>query len=163
MSLINQIKKLYIETKKGNTIFKLNCIPNNIYDFNIYISGPKETPYVGNNFSLNIKIPDDYPNSPPNIRFQTKMFHVNVDKDGNICLDVLRDGWMHNMQLIDIIEEIYNLLKYPNTYSPLNDELYRYYKTNGYRKYLISIRDNTKIYGIKNSDEYLSDEEINKL
>lgn len=44
----------------------------------------------GGVFKLELFLPDDYPMTPPKIRFLTKIFHPNVDKLGRICLDVLK-------------------------------------------------------------------------
>jgi hypothetical protein len=44
----------------------------------------------GGIFKLELFLPDDYPMTPPKIRFLTKIFHPNVDKLGRICLDVLK-------------------------------------------------------------------------
>lgn len=41
-------------------------------------------------FKLELFLPDDYPMTPPKIRFLTKLYHPNVDKLGRICLDVLK-------------------------------------------------------------------------
>jgi hypothetical protein len=46
--------------------------------------------YAGGVFKLELFLPDDYPMTPPKIRFLTKIFHPNVDKLGRICLDVLK-------------------------------------------------------------------------
>lgn len=45
---------------------------------------------IGGVFKLELFLPDDYPMTPPKIRFLTKIFHPNVDKLGRICLDVLK-------------------------------------------------------------------------
>lgn len=45
---------------------------------------------AGGIFKLELFLPDDYPMTPPKIRFLTKIFHPNVDKLGRICLDVLK-------------------------------------------------------------------------
>jgi len=44
----------------------------------------------GGVFKLELFLPDDYPMTPPKVRFLTKIFHPNVDKLGRICLDVLK-------------------------------------------------------------------------
>ncbi len=72
------------------------------------IHGPQQSPYegwpasphppgvrvltrrAGGIFKLELFLPDDYPMTPPKIRFLTKIFHPNVDKLGRICLDVLK-------------------------------------------------------------------------
>lgn len=48
----------------------------------------------GGTFKLELFLPDDYPMTPPKIRFLTKIFHPNVDKLGRICLDVLKSAHM---------------------------------------------------------------------
>ena len=45
--------------------------------------GPKDTPYENGIFRLNIRIPERYPFEPPQITFQTKIFHPNIDTGFN--------------------------------------------------------------------------------
>jgi ubiquitin-conjugating enzyme (huntingtin interacting protein 2) len=40
--------------------------------------GPPGTPYEGGTFLVDIKIPNEYPFRPPNMRFETKVWHPNV-------------------------------------------------------------------------------------
>lgn len=40
--------------------------------------GPPDTPYQGGNYSVDIKIPTDYPFRPPVMKFETKVWHPNI-------------------------------------------------------------------------------------
>lgn len=43
-----------------------------------YFPGPPGTPYAGGTYSIDIKIPTDYPFCPPTMRFETKVWHPNI-------------------------------------------------------------------------------------
>lgn len=40
--------------------------------------GPPGTPYEGGTYTIDIKIPTDYPFRPPTMKFETKVWHPNV-------------------------------------------------------------------------------------
>jgi len=54
------------------------------------IDGPKDSVYENLKFKLSLKFPQNYPYTPPTIRFITCCFHPNIDSDGVICLDILK-------------------------------------------------------------------------
>ena len=55
--------------------------------------GPADSPYAGGVFFSLIHFPPDYPFKPPKVQFQTKLYHPNVNSQGSICLDILKEQW----------------------------------------------------------------------
>ena len=66
---------------------------NDLYHWLATIMGPNDSPYAGGVFFLNIHIPKDYPFEPPKINFRTRIYHPNIDSNGNICMDILMEEW----------------------------------------------------------------------
>ena len=54
------------------------------------MSGPRDSPYEGGTFKLDIVIPVNYPFAPPQVSFRTPVYHPNIDSAGRICLDLLK-------------------------------------------------------------------------
>jgi ubiquitin-protein ligase len=70
---------------------------------------------------LIITISDDYPFSPPKVKFSPTIFHPNVFAvSGDICLDILKDAWTPALTISRICLSILSLLDAPNTSDPIN-------------------------------------------
>lgn len=57
------------------------------------IASQSDSPYSGGVFFLAIHFPTDYPFKPPKVNFTTRIYHPNINSNGSICLDILRDQW----------------------------------------------------------------------
>ena len=64
---------------------KLEPDESNIFAWKATIPGPAGSPYEGGVFDVDIKIPGDYPFSPPRLHFLTKVYHCNIAPNGGIC------------------------------------------------------------------------------
>ena len=130
----------------NHRIIDIYNINDNINQIEIIFLGPKDSPYEENINIISVKIPNDYPNKAPAMRFTNKIFHPNISSDGTICLDILKDNWRPIYTLRTIIMSIISLLSDPNPDSPLNSDAANYYRKSlitkqGRREYLKKIND----------------------
>ena len=108
---------------------KIEPTADNLRYFMITIEGPKETPYEGGLFRLEMFLTDKYPMKPPKCRFLTKIYHPNVDKLGRICLDVLKDKWTPALTVSRVCLSIQLLMQDPNPDDPLDNKVAEQWKT----------------------------------
>lgn len=109
-----------------------NCsagpIHDDIFHWRSTILGPSDSVYEGGVFQLDIRFPADYPFKPPKIVFITKIYHPNVNSDGAICLDILKDQWSPALTISKVLLSICSLLTDPNPDDPLVPEIAKLYK-----------------------------------
>ncbi|KAL3473317.1 ubiquitin-conjugating enzyme/RWD-like protein [Aspergillus californicus] len=85
------------------------------------LAGPQGTPYANGLWRLHLKMPEDYPKSPPKATFKTRIWHPNVEEaNGAVCVDTLKRDWKTTLTLKDVLITISCLLIYPNPDSALN-------------------------------------------
>ena len=94
------------------------------------IMGPDDSPYNGGVFFLNIHFPPDYPFKPPKVTFTTKVYHMNINSNGSICLDILKDQWSPALTISKVLLSISSLLTDPNPDDPLVPEIANIFKSN---------------------------------
>ena len=83
------------------------------------IMGPSGSPYQGGIFFLEIQFPSEYPFKPPHVKFMTKIYHCNINSQGGICLDILKDNWSPALTIAKVLLSISSLLTDPNPADPL--------------------------------------------
>jgi len=101
---------------------------DDLFHWSSTLLGPTESVYEGGVFQLDIRFPPDYPFKPPKIMFITKIYHPNVNSDGAICLDILKDQWSPALTISKVLLSICSLLTDPNPDDPLVPEIAKLYK-----------------------------------
>lgn len=81
-----------------------NSLPDDLTQLSVLLTGPQGTPYSQGLWKLCLKIPQDYPKSPPKAAFRTRIWHPNVDENtGSVCVDTLKKDWESKLTLRDIL------------------------------------------------------------
>lgn len=123
MSTFQRLNKELLDIKNNPPC---NCsaglIEDDIFHWQATIIGPEDTPYYGGVFELRIDFPQDYPFKPPNIIFMTKIYHCNINSNGNICLDILKEQWSPALTISKVLLSICSLMNDQNPNDPLTPE-----------------------------------------
>ncbi|KAF5269244.1 hypothetical protein FQR65_LT02545 [Abscondita terminalis] len=134
MSGTGTTRRILVETKNLNKDpppgISAVADESNCRYFYVVMAGPKGSPYEGGLFKLEMFLPENYPLSPPSVRFLTKIYHPNIDKLGRICLDILKDQWSPALQMRTVLLSIQALLSSPNPDDPLANDVAIMWKSN---------------------------------
>lgn len=83
---------------------------------------PDEGYYKGGRFTFSIQVNHNYPIEPPKVKCLQKIYHPNIDLEGNICLNILREEWTPVLPLNAVLVGLNFLFLDPNPVDPLNKE-----------------------------------------
>ena len=146
---LNRITKEFQLCQNDTELIQIGCsfglVDNNYYNWKVTMVGPKDTPYEGGLFTINIVFPPNYPKKGAEFKFKNKIYHLNVDwRDtskpdelGHICLSTLNEwrstgkvqskkGFGVKQALFDVFCLFYN----QGTESPYDLKLAEQYKIN---------------------------------
>ncbi|XP_034384693.1 ubiquitin-conjugating enzyme E2 E1-like [Cyclopterus lumpus] len=103
---------------------------DNIYEWRSTILGPPGSVYEGGVFFLDIAFTPEYPFKPPKVTFRTRIYHCNINSQGVICLDILKDNWSPALTISKVLLSICSLLTDCNPADPLVGSIATQYTTN---------------------------------
>lgn len=83
---------------------------------------PDEGFYIGGTFLFSFQVPSVYPHEPPKVKCKTKVYHPNIDLEGNVCLNILREDWKPVLNINTVIYGLFHLFTQPNYEDPLNHD-----------------------------------------
>lgn len=154
--ILNDIK--LIESNNLNEYFSMGIINDDIYHWEVIIFGPKGTVFENGIFRAEMKFPTRYPDEPPTFKFITKMWHPNIDKEGNVCISILHkpgnddygyesinERWMPVRSAESVIMSIICLLSSPNCESSANHDAGMQYRDDfeGYNRKVRNLSQKT--------------------
>lgn len=125
--LKNEISKIVSDKDINSPMFVLQ-MTNSMYVYKGQIHGPKDSLYSGYSFDVELSLPLNYPFSPPNVKFITPIKHININANGDICLNILKNGWDPKNTMASVMISIHCLLAQPNFEDAFNDDLLEIYK-----------------------------------
>mmetsp|Transcript_9715 Transcript_9715/g.12130 ORF Transcript_9715/g.12130 Transcript_9715/m.12130 type:complete len:148 (-) Transcript_9715:127-570(-) len=117
---------------ENNPIDNISAGPVNsdMFQWKGTIIGPDDSPYAGGVFFLSIQFPKDYPFKAPKVKFLTKIYHMNINDNGGICVSILKDEWSPALTIGKVLLCISSLLTDPNPHDPLVTDIAKLYKDN---------------------------------
>ena len=130
------LQKQLKDLMKSNDLgFSVGLIDeNDFYKWSVLIPGPEDSLYEGGFFKAILTFPEDFPQSPPEMKFVTEMFHPNIYKDGRVCISILHnpgldqyneqeridEKWRPSLGVEQIVVSVISMLSDPNCDSPAN-------------------------------------------
>ena len=101
--------------------FKIKSINDKLWE--VILLGPEDTPYQGGKFVVKIDIPERYPFYPPNVQFETKIFHPNISSKGKNLYGYIKTWWVESLTTYQkMLISLVSLLSEPNPDNPLSAE-----------------------------------------
>ncbi|KAI6204491.1 Ubiquitin-conjugating enzyme domain containing protein [Aphelenchoides besseyi] len=104
---------------KTGTIWEGGLYPVTHYDISV------SKKWIG----FTVLFSEDYPATPPKVRFDQPLFHPNVYPSGTICLSLLDENkdWRPSISIKQLLVGIQELLDNPNPEDPAQADAYQSY------------------------------------
>ncbi|KAF8564129.1 hypothetical protein P879_09591 [Paragonimus westermani] len=114
---------------------------DNLFEWVSTLLGPPGSVYEGGIFFLDIHFSSEYPFKPPKVcsvsllgilqvAFKTRIYHCNINSQGVICLDILKNNWSPALTISKVLLSICSLLTDCNPADPLVGSIAHQYTHN---------------------------------
>ncbi|CAN6280161.1 unnamed protein product [Urochloa humidicola] len=100
-----------------------------LFHWEVVIDGPDGTPYAGGTFPVDVQFTDVHPFRPPKICFKRKVYHPNINSEGQMVLDIFHDKWSPALGIEKLLLSIVSVLYDPMLDRPINGDIARLYET----------------------------------
>lgn len=124
-----RVQKDISELDGGACIRAVFPNPNDLMSFQVIVT-PDDGYWKGFEWPFQIDIPDLYPHTPPKVKCLQKVYHPNIDVQGNVCLNILRADWKPVLSVNAVNYGLLLLFVEPNGDDPLNHAAAEVLRTN---------------------------------
>ena len=115
--LLTDVKSLYQNPLSEHNIHYIHDDKDVLKGYALII-GPEETVYYGGAYLFEFNFPDNYPYSPPTLKFQTTdgvtRFNPNLYKNGKVCVSILNtwqgEEWSSCQTISSVLLTLVSLL-----------------------------------------------------
>lgn len=119
-----------------------------------WVKGPDDTPYEDGVFLIDIKLGEQYPFQPPQMKFITHLWHPNVSSvTGAICLDTLKTEWTPALTIRTALLSVLALFTAANPTDPQDHVVAKQYMTD-MKAFEQKAREWSELYGVENIGLY---------
>lgn len=96
---------------------------DDLMNFKLKVSPPNDSMFHPGVFVFDFKVPSTYPHDAPKVLCTTTVYHPNIDMEGHVCLNILREDWKPVLTIQSVIMGLQFLMLEPNADDPLNKEV----------------------------------------
>ena len=128
-----------------------------ITHWQITLIPPVGTDYEGGFYKIEAKFLEDYPDSAPQMKFVTRIYHCNIaESTGHICVNSIKADWKPTLTMEDVLNHIMILLYKQNPSSPMNSDAAELYRKENKTEFLAKVKEYSKKYANINDYENLN-------
>ena len=96
---------------------------NDVMNIRLTVDLTKEScHWKGGKYVFTIEVGPNYPHDAPKCKCETLVYHPNIDFEGHVCLNILRDDWRPVLGINAVMLGLIFLFIEPNPNDPLNHD-----------------------------------------
>ncbi|XP_059841184.1 NEDD8-conjugating enzyme Ubc12-like [Hypanus sabinus] len=115
-----RIQKDVYELNLPNTYEIVFPHPDNLLSFKLIICSGEDF-FQGGKFVFSF-VEQGYPHESPKVKCEAMVCHPNIELEGNVCLNILREDWKPVLTINSVIYGLQYLFLEPNPEDPPNKE-----------------------------------------
>jgi ubiquitin-protein ligase len=109
---------------------------------------PQSGIWRGSAFDFDFRIPDNWPNTRPQVKVLTRVWHPNIaepEAGGGVCLNILKKNYTPVIQINQFVQGLQFLFQEPNPNDPLNLDAAQQFRQN-YTAFKLKSEEYMRLY-----------------